>query len=158
MKKTSKLNQGFTLIELIVVFSVIVILSTVGIAAFVNYSHTQALNTAVLDSVSMLNVAKSRAMSQVKPGESCLTQSLDGYQVTISAPQEYSLYAICGGNTVLIERKNLPANISFRSGTQESFLFHILTGSVESEGTITIDGYGRTKTITVFSNGRIVME
>jgi len=159
MKKTSKLNQGFTLIELVVVLSVIAILSTVGIAAFVNYSRTQTLNTAVLDLVSMLNVAKSRSMSQVKPaGGDCVTHSLDGYKVTISPPQSYNLDAVCEGFSAEIERENLPVNISFEEGIQTQFLFRTLTGGVESPGTITINGYNKIKTITIYSDGRIIME
>lgn len=167
MKKTSKLNQGFTLIELVVVLSVIAILSTVGIAAFVSYSRTQTLNTAVLDLVSMLNVAKSRSMSQVKPaGVTCA--KLDGYKMTIcrggctESNQTYEFRVICQGNeSNSLETKSLPKGINFDSSRETSFFFPVLTGGVDGATaigtTITLNGYGdQTKTITIYSDGRII--
>lgn len=161
-------QKGFTIIELIVVFSILVILSTLGIVAFVNYSRIQALNAAASDVVTMLQTAKSRAQSQVKPDSGvCASSPLDSYKVTISpANQMYKLETICGGNTLSppIETKTLPQNIVFANPTAETpFTFKLLTGGVEGAlptGTsITINGYnGQIKTITVYSDGRVVAQ
>lgn len=155
-------QKGFTLIEFIVVLSIIAILSTLGIVAFVNYSRVQALNAAASDVTTMLQTAKSRAQSQVKPSL-CVAPPLVGYKVVIPTSLIYRLEVICGDerNIFTIEEKTLPANISFSpSSLGSSFLFNILTGGVEgavSAGTsIAISGHGQTKTITIYSDGRIV--
>ena len=64
-------EKGFTLLELIVVFSIIAILSTIGLASFVNYSKAQILQGSANDIISTLNTAKSKAASQIKPN-TCL--------------------------------------------------------------------------------------
>lgn len=163
-------NYGFTLIELVVAFSVIALLSTVGIASFVSYSRSQALSVSVKDLVNTLNLAKSRSLSQVLPSQ-CLGQSLIGYEVKLCslpssscpplADYSYELNVVCLGIIVPpIETKKLPVGISFDENqtTTTSFLFPILTGGVNmggGDGTIVLSGYGQTRTITVNSSGVI---
>lgn len=157
-------QKGFTIIELIVVFSILVILSTLGIVAFVNYSRIQALNAAASDVVTMLQTAKSRAQSQVKPAL-CIAPPLVGYKVVIPSARIYRLEVVCGDarNIFTLEEKTLPVNISFSSDSLgSSFLFNILTGGVEGAvfgGTsMIINGYSQAKTVTVYSDGRIVSQ
>lgn len=156
--------SGFTLIELLIVFSVISILSIVGVASFVSYSRSEALNSATMDVSSMLNVAKSRALSQVKPSEgSCATDPqnpqssppLEGYKVSINSSEgTYKLDVICGGSTVLIEEKKLPSEISF-SSSPTVVTFHIISGSVDGGGTFSVTAFGKSKNIEVDSFGNI---
>src|ERR1035437_7326877 len=94
MRKKSQ--QGFTLIELIVVFTVIAILSTIGTVSLVSYSRTQTLNQATSDLVQTLNTAKSLSASQLKTlnknGKTwqCLdVQALSGYGIYINQTQGY---------------------------------------------------------------------
>ncbi len=149
---------GFTLIELIVVISVTAVLSIIGIAAFVTYSRTQALTTSVLDIVTMLQVAKSRAQSQVKPDAA---PCLDGYRVAIlSSNKTYQMFAVCLPNDYPVAgyTKKLPSNICFDASatTTTSILFRVLTGGVGGGGDIQINGYGSGFKITVNSAGNIV--
>lgn len=153
---------GFTLIELLIVFSVISILSIVGIASFVSYSRSEALNSATMEVYTMLNTAKSRALSQVKPSEgSCATDPqnpqssppLESYKVSISSQRTYKLDAVCGSNTLSIDEKKLPSEITF--STSETMTFHIISGSVDGAGTVTINAFGKSKNIVVDSYGNI---
>lgn len=75
-------QQGFTLIELIIVFSIMMILSTIGIASFVTYSHSESVNTTIQDIKTVLFTARSRAGSQLKQG-TCASSNLQlqGYEV-----------------------------------------------------------------------------
>lgn len=162
-------NYGFTLIELVVAFSVIAFLSTVGIASFVNYSRSQALVVSTKDLVNVLNLAKSRSLSQVLAPSQCSGQSLIGYEVRLcgfSTPTclsegDYELNIACSGNIFSpVEAKKLPVGISFDENqtTTTSFLFPILTGGVNmggGNGTIVLSGYGQTRTIMVNSSGVI---
>ncbi|HYM65199.1 MAG TPA: prepilin-type N-terminal cleavage/methylation domain-containing protein [Candidatus Sulfotelmatobacter sp.] len=158
--KSSK--KGFTLLELIVVFTVIAILSTVGLASFVNYSKTETLKQAQNDLINTLNTAKSDAFSQIKPVQ-CVSYTLNGYSVTINTStwRSYSLNVICSGNTFTLSTKTLPSGVSFNTGsgtpptTSTNIYFSLLTSGVIGEGDIVLSGNGSTKTVTVTSVGGI---
>jgi len=149
----SSINQGFTLIEMLVVLSFIGILTSLGIASYSSYNSSQSVQSSATDVETLLASAKSRAISQVIPS-SCGTNPLTGYQVdfTISAGQ-YTLSAICGSKQVQ-STNALPSQITFATGSTASVLFSVATGTV-SPATILITGYGKTKTITVSQTGII---
>lgn len=155
-----KSQNGFTLVELIIVTAVIGILSAIGSAGFIDYSSTAKLNAAANELVTTLNVAKSNSLSQVKDPLKCPLPSdiLNGYIVRIVNSTRYDLLVRCGGTDRLpaIATKTLPANITFSSPIA-SFLFPVLkTGAIiTGSGTITITGFGKTKTVTVDSAGNI---
>ncbi len=152
------IQKGFTLIEMVVVFGVIAILSTVAIAGFVNYNRTQILQTGVSELSSTLNLAKSRAISQTKPQE-CSQQILNGYKVVLSVSNNsYSMYAVCSGTFEykIGQTIYLPQNVAFKPDpTSTSFFFPIIVGGVTGQGTIYLTAYGVTKTIVVDSTGGI---
>ncbi len=172
----SKRNEGFTLLELIIVFAIISIMVTLGIAAFVDYNRAQTLNVAALEVVATLNLAKSRAQSQVKP-EDC-RNTLNGYKVGICSRDalkckantnskiKYAFYADCSNENFVSfanTNKTLPTDIIFDStSTNITSIFFpvltggaVLTGGVNGSGRIVLSGYGKTKTITIDSSGNI---
>lgn len=161
-----KRNLGFTLIEISIVISILAVLTTAGLAAFVNYSRTQSLQTAVYDLRTTLNLAKSRAFSQVKPEQSispdiiepCASQPLDGYRVLVSETNDsFEMDAICAGNSYKIQSGNFPQNITVSSGatTSTSFFFPVISGGVVGSGSVALTGYGQTRTIVVDSIGTV---
>lgn len=156
-------QDGFTLIELVIVFSVLGILSVSGLAAFVNYSRTQELNSSASNVQTTLQVARSRAQSQVKPA-ACGSGTLTAYRVLIcgkvgypctDADNTYELQVVCNGTAYLVEGKTLPSNITFASDTAASYTFQVLTGGVKVDGgtntgTIVLNGYsGMQKSVIV---------
>lgn len=150
------MNKGFTLIEIIVVFSVIAIVATVGVAAFVNYSKTQSLQTSYLDLKSTLSTAKSYSLSQIKPAE-CATNILIGYEVSLDIfNNKYSLIAKCQGFDKTLKTSSFPPSITFNNSltTSNTFLFPVLSTQITG-GTITIDGFGDQKVITIDGLGGI---
>lgn len=154
-------RRGFTLIELMVVLSVTAVLGTLGIAGFINYNQTQVLQTSSNEVAAMLNLAKSRSQSQIKPLSLCPSaNNLNGYTVVINAPSSYWLELNCSnGNHPKINEQNkkLPTNLSF--GASTSFFFPIQTGGVQVPGQIVIsDNGGKTKTITVNSLGGVSVQ
>ena len=158
IKERLSISSGFTLIELIIVFTVISILSTIGIASFVDYSRSQSLQSAASDLASTLNSAKSRATSQVKPSQ-CLG-ALNGYQVDILSDRTYSLSAYCP-EARLIQTITLPdnGNIKFDLGlgqtTTTSVFFPIIKGGIQGAGDMALTAYGQTKTVTIDNVGNI---
>jgi len=160
--KFKHVEKGFTLIELMVVFSIFAVLSTIGVAAFVSFSRTQTLNAAASDIKSMLNLAKSRAYSQVKPSVTpCNTSQLDGYKVKIdSMGGSYDLIAQCGGlDTAPIRTGRLPSGYSFTTGPPtppSTFFFPVIKGGVVGNGNVGINnGFGQWAIISVSSDGNI---
>lgn len=161
-------ERGFTLIELITAITIMALLSTVGIASFVSYSRSQQVNTATQNVVTMLQLAKANAASQVKPS-SC-TGPLNGYQVSIDETPDpvtqlysYSLAALCGDDVDVASQKTetLGAKIMFSANGADSIVFHTVTGHVTISPpatTIVIthsDVNTLTKTIRVETDGRI---
>jgi len=131
-------NTGFTLIELIVVITIMATLSTVGIASFVNFGRTQSLNDATANFVTIVQLAKASATSQVKP-VTCDPGTLDGYAVTIvpsvqytAEANSYSVAPVCGGTIDTVAQKDytLPVNLRFYPVSELTILFHVISGDV----------------------------
>lgn len=166
--------SGFTIIELLVVFSVIAIISTIGVASFVTYSRAQALQQAANDVASTLNLAKNSASSQLKTfnvnGQTiqCPTGSvLEGYGVSINiSSNNYHLYLACSGNNNFAAPiNNLPNKVNFASASDPkdptkttNVFFRVLTGGVTGTGNIALVSYGNYKTVVVSSSGAIQMQ
>jgi len=150
-------SRGFTLIEISVAVSILAVVTTMGIAAFVSYSRNQALQTSAYELSTTLNLAKSRAFSQVKP-EQCLNQSLDGYRVLISAlTGTYELDVICSGNIYKIKDGAFSKNVTVVQAqtTSTSFFFPVISGGVVGSGSVVLSGFGQTRTIIVDSFGTV---
>src|SRR5437879_989228 len=72
-------NCGFTIIELLLVFSLLAIISVISFASFSAYNTSQKLATATLDLKNTLEYAKSQTASQVN---TCASgQQFLGYKV-----------------------------------------------------------------------------
>lgn len=166
MKKLIFNSSGFTMIELIVVFSIMAVLSTFGIASFVSYSRTQVLQQATNDLVNVLNTAKTRSASQIKPSSPCLATSiLQGYSLTVNiAARTYSLNIICSGTTTALSTTTLPTNVFFNSisgtppTTTTNIIFPILTGGTTGSGNIVLSSFGQTKTVVTSSVGGVSVQ
>ncbi|MBI2030999.1 MAG: GspH/FimT family pseudopilin [Candidatus Levybacteria bacterium] len=142
-------TKGFTLIELTIIFSVIAILSVIGLSISIDYNRSQVLNAAYEELKTTLNTAKSRALSQNKP----CTGTVIGHQVYIAGTTQYRLQAVCSVDTIS-KSFNLPRDLSFTSPIPATVSFPVLTGG-SSGGTITITGYNKSKTVTVDTAGNI---
>jgi len=148
------LQEGFTLAELLIVFAIIAILTSLGLASYTSYNSSQTIQSSASDVATMLNTAKSRSLTQVIPTV-CGSNPVTGYQVDIIVnARQYTLSAICGGQQVLTTA-NLPPNVTFVSGSTPSVFFTISTGTVASTATISLTGYSKTKTITVSQTGDV---
>ena len=170
--------HGFTLIELIVVFSILSILSVVGVASFVNYSRSQALLSDRQKLITVLNTAKANASSQLKGQYDCSSGGgvLNGYSVSIDTTdlthETYSLNLECSSQGVTsypLVTYPLSKNITFDLTVTKvtKILFPLFTGgaiftgshgsSVNDPAQITLTGYGNkfTTTIAIYQTGII---
>jgi len=148
-------RKGFTLVELMVVVSITAVLGALGLAGFANYNKTQTLQASSSEVAGMLNLAKSRAQSQIKPSE--CSGDLESYVVKIVTPNKYSLFFHCTDNEIEMQAKTLPPSLGFESDV--NLTFPVLIGGVKQAGQITIsDSNGvNEKVIEVDSLGRVII-
>ncbi len=157
-KKGRTSQSGFTLIELIIVFTLFTLLSGVGVASFVTYSRSQAVDNSMKELKTTLFTARSRALSQLKDAScgSSTNLQLLGYEVVLctvpghshpanvacnAASNSYELQIICGkpdGSgqiaTTVLGKSFIDRNISFdTTSTATYFFFTSITASVISD-------------------------
>lgn len=150
--------RGFTLVELLVVFTLIGLLTIGGVTSFFSYSRDQSFRISISEVSHILNVAKTRAISQVKPSQ-CGLQALRGYEVLFTVPgSDYQLRALCNSTYYLIQSRKLPANISFQSGSATSVFFAVSTGITTQQRTVTISNSTMSKIITIGTTGNISVQ
>lgn len=162
-KKNLKKNLGFTIVEIIVVFSVIAILSSIGVAASVNYSRAQSLESAYQNLLTTLNQAKSYSVSQYKPDE-CKDKVLEKYIVELDVDNSVYTFSVNCESQYEISSASLPKDVSF-SGTETTsrfFEFPILTGGIHADSLASspweirlLGSDSRYKIITIYQDGRI---
>ncbi len=151
-------QEGFTLIELIIVFTIFTLLSGVGIASFVTYSRSQAVTNSTQELKTTLYTARSRSLSQLKDINCGNNPSLQllGYEVVLctvpghahpagvacnNSSNAYELQIICGksdgsGQTsgTVLEKKFIDNNITFDStSTVTYFFFSTITAAVTTD-------------------------
>lgn len=153
------IKTGYTLIELMVVISIIALLAGLGVAAYSNFNQTQTLKAAANDLKNNLRLAQNKALSQEKPSAcSCYT----GYQATIGATS-YTIQAFC--KTEIedyacgpVETFTAPNGVSLAAtlpAGESSIRFWIMKGGA-TPATITVSGFGKTPiTVTVTKTGEI---
>ncbi len=167
--------KGFTLIELVIVFSVLAILSVISVASFVSYSRAQAINNDAKTIINTINQAKSNASSQVKPSV-CSGKVLNGYSVTLvltGAKNIYKLNVTCSNTENTVNTYNLSSAITFDTTavtgtTMDKIFFNILNGATKitnssntiTNGQIKIKGYNNTqcRVINIVNDGAITAQ
>jgi prepilin-type N-terminal cleavage/methylation domain-containing protein len=153
-----KFQKGFTLIELLVVISLMGILMVGSVSTFFSYGKAQSFQTGVSEVAAYLNKTKSRAISQVKPSV-CGTRALEGYQFWHPTQGTYYRLSVrCGGTYHIIERKNLPVNVTFDSTSNNTIFFNVRTGLTGTTSTVVISGNSTTRSITVNEIGTITVQ
>ncbi|HWY79694.1 MAG TPA: GspH/FimT family pseudopilin [Candidatus Sulfotelmatobacter sp.] len=156
---SQSMQKAFTLIELLVVFSLIGLLTALGIASYSSYNATQSVQSSANDLATFLQTAESRSISQVVPS-SC-SNPVTGYEVDVTPNgKQYTLFAVCGLKQV-ITTNQLPSNVSFTGASDPSVVFAISSGVVITPkitpATISIAGYGKSKTIRVSGTGIVAI-
>lgn len=163
--EVSCFSSGFTLIEILVVFSVVSILAGIGIASFASYSRTQEVNQAANNLKVFIGHAKFNALSAVKYSTDeqgikvdCGTATLSGYSVTKVGNNILDLNQVCADSTTnRIKRFTLPSNVTFGlSTTCSEIFFNTLSASPGGVPcTIVLSGNNLTNTISVDNIGNV---
>lgn len=123
--------SGYTLIEILVVLTVIGILFGAGFVGYRDFSRRQALAGAVKIVQGDLRAAQQNALSGIKPvGAACSgAQTLSGYyfRVVSTVPtSRYQIQAFCSGGSIVTNDVTLPPNITISNPSPNPILFKIL--------------------------------
>lgn len=154
-------TQGYTLIELLIVVTIGVIIFSVGIASYREFSRRQDLLGVSKKMVADLRLAQQLALTGQKPeGSSC--SKLIGYTFERTSASGYALYANCdnGGVVSNVETKTLEfdTNVTF-TATTNSIQFKVLGQGtnllVDNVFTLSNSVSGNTAVITVGVGGNI---
>ncbi|HUV72183.1 MAG TPA: prepilin-type N-terminal cleavage/methylation domain-containing protein [Clostridia bacterium] len=154
---------GFTLIEILVVVSVMAILSSVGFASYINFSRSQMVTQAAGKIIEDLRLTQSLAANNQKPEGDCST--LDGYSFFINKSQKtYKIEVNCspayGGDS--IRTGSVPSNLAITGFNKIEF--KVLTRGVVATPPgsliLTVSGFGGrwSKTIRIDPGGAIKLE
>lgn len=77
-------RQGFSLIELLVVFAIIALILGVAVPGFTNYNRSQVLKTAAFDLKSILREAQNASLQGKKEGPCTASDTLIGHFITFN--------------------------------------------------------------------------
>lgn len=150
-------SKGFTILELLISLTVLVILATGAALQLVNFQRNAAIESAAKDMVSSLRLAHDRAMLG-KDGNADGAGDPWGIRFANSASDAYETFygAIYNAGTVK-ETVYLPPPAAFSAPAEANntdIIFTKLTGTTTA-ATITITDGTQSKTITVDASGRI---
>lgn len=144
-------TSGYSLIELIIVISIIAALFTGGYTAYREYSRRQVLANDTSTLRSNFNFARQKALSGEKPS-GCTT--LTGYRVSRTSTIRYRTYAVCSPD-ILVSTYDLTTGVTI---SDFNILFEVLgQGTAGSDTTITIthSTTGGNEQIIVTSQGTV---
>lgn len=159
----SSSEKGFTIIEILVVFSMLAILSGIGVVSLSSYSRSQQLNQAANNLKILVSEARFNALSAVKEkkdidGADTNCASLIGYSVSEMDVTHLKLSMLCSNKTYVIRSFELPGKISFVNGMegscQQQVGYDTLTSTVSGVPCVfAISGYGILKKVCIDSGG-----
>jgi prepilin-type N-terminal cleavage/methylation domain-containing protein len=147
-KRMPNLVSGFTLIELSVVLVIMIILISIIVPSFGKVGGSEALDTTTVSIISILNEAKSLAVSSkeaAKYGVKILNNKLISYKYPYGTNnKEYSISSLI--------------SVSTSTGIGTDIIFNNVTGNTSASGTITVTVLReptKTSIIRIYSTGII---
>ena len=115
------MKKGYTLIELILVVSALLLIAAFGIARYNEFNERQNVQQTADSFISNLRLIQAKALSGDKP-QGCTT--LVGWTVEF-APESYTMYADCSNGIIASTRVtvDVPENVTISpaSGTRTYF-------------------------------------
>lgn len=151
--------KSFTLIELLITTTIILIFGGLSLAYYNNFTHERILKQEALKLFNTFELAKKKANSGDLSGKTC-SGGFDGYRMEVLS-SGYKLWLRCGGVNVspaiLSYNFVLSNNISISSGAG-NYDFHELN-MISTSGTIQIKNSAISKclNITIYPSGVITL-
>ncbi len=166
----SQLQKGFTIIELLVVITLVGVVSGVGIFSLVNYGNTQTIEQAVSNIKGIFEEAKFNAISSVRISMDDDGQALNcagdltSYRVDIipssEIPDRFVLFMECEGGFDQVRTYALPNNVDLGVETTCDEITYESVDLVASELNglpcyIEVVGFGQEKLIEIDELGNV---
>lgn len=154
------MRRGFTLIEILVAISLLVILGGAGLVGYRQAARRQAVDGAAEKVVGALRQAQANAASGVKDTVACGSRQLTGWRVTFAA-NSYTIEGVCGAVTFGSKSEGYSREVVGIGVTPlpsaNPMLFKVLNQgtNIPVSTNVTVAGYGLTKVITVTASGDI---
>ena len=151
-------KNGFTLVELMIVVSIIGILSTAGILSYLSFSRKQLLVQSAEMVRQDLLLAQSLAINNQKPSTNCDT--LISYVFRVLNSCNYQIESSCSKSSGMvntpIKQASLPKNVTISGLTAVEFKI-LRQGVVFTGGnTLTLSSsFGGQKVITINAGGAV---
>ena len=150
-KIKNKFSRGFTFIEMAIVLAILGLLVSMVIPSFKNVGGSEALSTTVTSVISVLNEARSSAVS---------SKNAHGYGVRILPNQIVSFEGTYGTNNKILTISNLvklSTSTGICSGCSD-VIFNNVSGNTSASGTITVtilNDQTKNSTIRIYSTGAV---
>jgi Tfp pilus assembly protein FimT len=161
--KSPRLSSGlgFTVVELLIILSLIALLFSLGVSQYNRFNRSQALAKAKGELVSNLRLAQSKAMAAEKPS-GCGENELEGHRLEFINNHSYKLVAVCNCGNDCPEVKpsvSFPSSVIKQSGPDGIF-FKVLNRGVEFIDSqpplvLSLVGSSETQTINLTTAGEI---
>jgi prepilin-type N-terminal cleavage/methylation domain-containing protein len=144
-------NAGFTLIELVVVISVIALITGLSIATYNNFNLEQKLTTDAKKLVDIIDLARKRALSADLAQHTC--DSFNGYSVAVAA-NAVTTSICCNGSCTVVSSYSFQQGID--AATTASFTFNSLTANTTASSIkLRSVNLGKCIPISITTNGII---
>ena len=151
-KNTFSNNEGFTLVEVLVSASIVVVIAGMALYSFSAYRQRAAFDNADTDLVSLIQEARSKTLDGA-------TQLQYGVHVASNGATLFSGTSYSGGSNAITSVSFDPSvtlsNINLAGGTQD-IVFTRSTGETNGYGTLMLTNTsGKQATITVQETGLV---
>lgn len=157
-------QNGFTIIEIIVVVVITMILLGLGVAGYSNFNQTQKLKQTAEDIKSALRDAQNRALSGEKNSTVCgaapSSLPLNHWRFSITSNNAYTISGSCEGSTFGLKSYITPTNITMSPSSGNIDFKPLGQGVTQgSLTTITLTSAVTNKSIdiTISTNGDITV-
>lgn len=160
VKNHKKITQSFTLIEILVVLSIVTLFTGFNITNYYNYNQESSLKKEVQKFVDVLSLAEGK--TQTSDINFVCSDEFGGYRVEISAAN-YSFKQCCRDTVskiisscgITIQSYNFPSNINKISGAATIDFFPLSGGSTNAVIRIKNSSINKCLDISISNNGVI---
>jgi prepilin-type N-terminal cleavage/methylation domain-containing protein len=155
-------KNAFTLIEVLVVITIMGIIMGVGFAAYRLFARRQLVNNTISLIHNDLRLAQESAISGRKPDDAfCMgTNQLKGYNFLVdSVNGTYTISANCTGGVVEIKSFSIVTDLTLTAPVPNPIIFNVLgngtNGDSQTKITVSDSVTGYAQSITISSTGEL---
>ena len=138
MVQNKKLSKGFTLIELIIVITIIALFSGMLFAYYGNFNEEKKLQSEVKKITAIAYLARSKATAGDLDLNLPACSDFLGYRININSSSTYALERNCGGTYVSVQTQTLPTNTTITSAIPLLVLFKPLSAGTDLSSPTTV--------------------